>query len=289
MWTRKDLKERAKAALQRNYWKLVMVSTLLLFLGCEAGGYNFSTTVLKNSNSESNAEQEAVAAESGISADAGQELSEGDKVLIMAVGRSAAEVAAEVGTDEDGIAIRVNGDDVIVSIVAIIVFLIVFFFVLAVCIVVDIFLINPFEVGGRRFMRKSIEDVAQVKEIAYAFDNSYKNVVKVMFYRDLYTMLWLFVFVIPGIIKIYQYLMVPYILSETPDMEYHEALKKSRDMMKGHKWRAFVLGLSFILWDFLGLLTLGMVTIFYVNPYRNLTFAALYHELKKTSVMITAS
>lgn len=96
-----------------------------------------------------------------------------------------------------------------------------------------------------------------------------------------------------GIVKMYQYLMVPYILSETPDMDYRQALDKSRDMMNGHKWRAFVLGLSFILWDFLGLLTLGMVEIFYVNPYRNLTFAALYEELKETketketSVMIT--
>ena len=69
-------------------------------------------------------------------------------------------------------------------------------------------------------------------------------------------------------------------------MDYHEALARSRDMMEGNKWKAFVLGLSFILWDFLGAITFGIVKIFYVNPYRNLTFAALYDELKRTPDMI---
>lgn len=279
MWTRKQLKERAKAALQRNYWKLVLVSTLLIFLGCEAGGYNFSTSAFKTSDSESSTEQAAAVAESVVSVDGEQGLPGADEAFAMAIGRSEVEL--------DDMAIRFDGEDIIVGIIAIIIFLIVFVICLAAIVAVDILLINPFDVGGKRFMRKSIEDVAQVKEIAFAYDHSYKNVVKVMFYRDLYTVLWTFLFIIPGIVKMYQYLLVPYILSECPDMEYHEALARSRDMMNGHKWRAFVLGLSFILWDLLGAMTFGIVEIFYVAPYRNLTFAALYDELKTTPVMIT--
>lgn len=279
MWTRKQLKERAKAALQRNYWKLVLVSALLIVLGCEAGGYNFATSAFKTSDSESSTERAETVAESVVSIDGEQGLPGADEALAMAIGRSEVE--------PDGAAIKVDDEDIIGGIIAIIIYLSIFFFALVVLVAVDILLINPFDVGGKRFMRKSIEDVAQVKEIAYAYDHSYKNVVKVMFYRDLYTILWTLLFVIPGIVKMYQYLLVPYILSECPDMEYHEALAKSRDMMDGHKWRAFVLGLSFILWDFLGVLTFGMVEIFYVAPYRNLTFAALYDELKTTPVMIT--
>lgn len=278
MWTRRKLKERAKAALQRNYWKLVLVSTLLLFLGCEAGGYNFSTSVFQTSDSDSSTQEAATVAESIVSVNGEQGLPGADEAVAMAIGRNEVEL--------DGIAIKVDEEEIIVGIIAIIIFLIVFFILLTVLIVVDIFLINPFEVGGKRFMRKSVEDVAQVKEIAFAYDYSYKNVVKVMFHRDLSIVLWTLLFVIPGIVKTYQYLMVPYILSESPDMDYHEALERSRDMMNGHKWRAFVLGLSFILWDFLGVLTFGVVEIFYVNPYRNLTFAALYDELKGTPVMI---
>ena len=44
MWTRAELKERAKAALHRNYWKIVLVSSILLLLGCGSGGYFFQKT-----------------------------------------------------------------------------------------------------------------------------------------------------------------------------------------------------------------------------------------------------
>lgn len=280
MWTRKKLKEKAKAALQRNYWKVLLVSMLLLLLGCEAGGYNFSTSILTRSDSDSSIEEAEDTVEEIIVVNGVEVTSGADELVAHITGQSDAK--------PDDISINIDGEDVIVGLIAIVIILIVFFFILAVFIAADIFLINPFDVGGKRFMRKSVEDVAQVKEIAFAYDHSYKNVVKVMFYRDLYTFLWTLLFVIPGIVKMYQYLMVPYILSETPDMDYREALDKSRDMMNGHKWKAFVLGLSFILWDLLGLLTLGMVELFYVNPYRNLTFAALYEELKETPVMITA-
>lgn len=276
MWTRRELKERAKAALQRNYWKIVLVSALLLLLGCEAGGFNASSTVRKNANSDSSAEQAKSAAENVIVVDGVEGAPGTDELVAQVIGRGEVEA--------DDISVRINGEDVVVGIIAICVYLIVIFILLAVILTVDIFLINPFDVGGKRFLRKSIEDVAQVKEIAFAYDHSYKNVVKVMFYRELYIFLWALLFIIPGIVKTYQYLMVPYLLSEYPDMEYHEALARSRDMMEGNKWKAFVLGLSFILWDFLGAMTLGIVNIFYVNPYRNLTFAALYDELKRTPV-----
>lgn len=278
MWTRRELKERAKAALQRNYWKIVLVTALLLLLGCGTGGYRFSSTG-RNSNSDSRVEQAESVAENVIVVDGVEGVPGADELVAQAIGRG------EVNLDD--ISVRINEEDIVLGIIAVIVFLIVFFIILAVIMVVDIFLINPFDVGGKRFMRKSIEDVAQVKEIAFAYDHSYKNVVKVMFHMDLYIFLWALLFIIPGIVKKYQYLMVPYILSECPDMEYREALARSRDMMEGNKWKAFVVGLSFILWDFLGAVTFGIAAVFYVNPYRNLTFAALYDELKRTPVMIT--
>ena len=33
MWTRKELKERAKEALKRNYWKIVLVSLIGMLIG----------------------------------------------------------------------------------------------------------------------------------------------------------------------------------------------------------------------------------------------------------------
>ena len=38
MWTRKELKKQAKAALKRNYWKAVLVTTLGMALVGGTGG-----------------------------------------------------------------------------------------------------------------------------------------------------------------------------------------------------------------------------------------------------------
>lgn len=128
-------------------------------------------------------------------------------------------------------------------------------------------------------MLKSVDDKAEVKEVLYAFDHSYKNVVRTMFHKDIRVLLWSLLFVIPGIYKSYQYRMVSYILAEHPDTDYRQALQMSKDMMNGEKWHAFVLDLSFILWHMLGAITCGIVELFYVNPYIWLTDAALYRKL----------
>ena len=102
-----------------------------------------------------------------------------------------------------------------------------------------------------------------------------------MFFRDLYTILWTVLFIIPGIVKAYEYRMIPYILGENPNMEMSEVFAMSKQMMTGNKWKAFVLDLSFILWEILGACTLGILSIFYVGPYRCLTCAGLYQALKE--------
>ena len=97
--------------------------------------------------------------------------------------------------------------------------------------------------------------------------------------RDLYVFLWALLFLIPGIYKKYQYYMVEFILAENPDMPYREVLERSRKMMDGQKWNAFVLDLSFILWHMLSFVTCGISEIAFVQPYINLTRAALYRAL----------
>ena len=74
--------------------------------------------------------------------------------------------------------------------------------------------------------------------------------------------------------------MVPYIIADNPDMSATDVIKFSREMMNGNKWRAFVLDLSFIGWYILSGLTLGILSVFYVNPYIYATDAELYMALK---------
>ena len=44
-----------------------------------------------------------------------------------------------------------------------------------------------------------------------------------MFMKDLFTFLWTLLFIIPGIIKGYEYMMIPYLLAENPDMSRQDA------------------------------------------------------------------
>ena len=79
----------------------------------------------------------------------------------------------------------------------------------------------------------------------------------------------------------YSYRMVPYILADDPECGAREAITRSRRMMNGHKWKAFVLDLSFIGWWILSIFTLGILLVFWVNPYQYSTNAALYERLKE--------
>lgn len=67
------------------------------------------------------------------------------------------------------------------------------------------------------------------------------------------------------------YSQTMYILVEEPDMKLFTAMKTSRYMMKGNKWRMIVLGLSFIGWSFLCCLTCGLGYLWFI-PYMMSTY-----------------
>ena len=92
--------------------------------------------------------------------------------------------------------------------------------------------------------------------------------------------LWTLLFIIPGIIKTYEYEMIPYILADDAEISSKDAFKKAKQMMKGNKWRLFKLNLSFIGWTILCIPTLGIGTFFLI-PYINAANAEFYAELKK--------
>ncbi|MDW7657956.1 MAG: DUF975 family protein [Bacillota bacterium] len=88
---------------------------------------------------------------------------------------------------------------------------------------------------------------------------------------------------LPVIIKSYSYRMTPWVLADNPQIGYKRALKLSMQLTKGHKWRIFVLDLSFIGWFLLGLLACGIGVIF-VAPYFQAVQAELYARLRRLGV-----
>ena len=162
------------------------------------------------------------------------------------------------------------------------IFILITLFVMLIVFIVKTFLLAPLQVGCYRFFISCREGNAIMDMVIFVFKegkNTYFNVVKIMFWKQLKLFLWTLLFIIPGIIKSYEYCMIPYILADNPDIDMDTAFEMSRSMTDGNKWNIFVLGLSFIGWIILGVLTLGLGLIFYVNPYMQLTNAELYHTL----------
>lgn len=117
-----------------------------------------------------------------------------------------------------------------------------------------------------------------VKDAFSGFDDFW-SAFKVTFLQGLFSMLWSFLFIIPGIIKAISYSMALYILAENKGKSARECIKESMAMTNGYKMDLFVLGLSFIGWIMLCVVTLGIATI-WVAPYMNATYANAYQSLK---------
>lgn len=235
MWTRRELKERAKADIQRSYWGLVLISLIVSIIDGVGNSYD------SGRSTNTNTTQRSTLAANDINWD----LFLGITMIVLLI--------------------------VLVAIL--------------VCLALKIFLLNPLRLGATKYYVEATrgeKKAGDIGLIAYAFGSGcYKNVVKTLFLRDLYILLWSLLFLIPGIVKSYEYAMIPYILAERPELETQEVFNLSRQMMSGEKGRVFVLGLSFMGWIFLSILTLGLVEVFYVGPYIYMTDAELYEVLKR--------
>ncbi|MEE1032227.1 MAG: DUF975 family protein [Ruminococcus sp.] len=150
-----------------------------------------------------------------------------------------------------------------------------------VSVVLGIFVFRPIEIGGCRFFIENAYENPGPGKLLYAFQSGYYGkMVLTMFLKELYTFLWSLLFIVPGIIKSYEYRMIPYLLADCPDMPREEAFAISKEMMYGNKMDAFILDLSFIGWNILAALSCGLVGLFWTVPYQNATNAELFLALK---------
>ncbi|MBR1635347.1 MAG: DUF975 family protein [Lachnospiraceae bacterium] len=258
MWTRKELKERGKAAFKANYWRAVLVGLIMTVLF--GGGYSAVGRMAGNSFDDS--------ADITSTAD----ITETPDVTINGKDMTPEDIEnilTEAGvTPQDLISIALG----IFAVASVLLLFIK---------VIDILLLNPLEVGCENFFLRNAEEPADLGTIGRAFSPRWANNVITLLLRDIFLYLWFCLFLIPGFVKMYSYRMVPFILADNPDMGGTEAITLSRRMMDGQKWNAFVLDLSFIGWYFLAALTFGLVGIFWTQPYRQATDAELYRVLKQ--------
>ncbi|MBQ6569672.1 MAG: DUF975 family protein, partial [Clostridia bacterium] len=131
-----------------------------------------------------------------------------------------------------------------------------------------------------RFFLESREKEADLGNLFWGFKNSYGRNVLTTFLMRLFISLWSLLFVIPGIVKKYQYSMIPYLLAENPEMSRKRAFELTKSMTKGYKWNLFVLNLSFIGWYILSFIVCCGLPLFFLAPYYQATWAEAYTFLK---------
>lgn len=153
-------------------------------------------------------------------------------------------------------------------------------FIIIGSLLLNVFVFNPLRVGRAKFFVENIEKEARLADAFNIFSApGYLNIVKIMLIKDVKVFLWFLCLFIPGIIKSYEYYMIPYILAENSTLSTEEAFAISKELTTNQKFDIFVLNLSFIGWYILGGLMFGIGTLF-VHPYTEATDAELYHFLK---------
>lgn len=98
------------------------------------------------------------------------------------------------------------------------------------------------------------------------------------FLSTLFTLLWMLLFIIPGIIAAFRYVMVYFIVADDEDVGPLEAIRQSKEMMKGNKWKYFCLNWRFFWWGLLCMiLPIGFLWLW---PYMQTSFAKFYEDVK---------
>ncbi len=285
MWKRKDLKNRAKKVIKKNYWTIVIACFIIAICTGEFGltsatfERNYETSDITERVTEANTKLKEVIF--GIfknkdDTNLVNRYSNRIEDSINSTINSTIKSQKYAFKIVDAVRLYIENhkqESIILFVAGCTAFLFI------------IFVADPLLVGERRFfLHTKASKKTKVGVLATVFHkDQWLNIAKIMFIRNIYTFLWYFT-IIGGMIKTYEYQMIPYILAENPQINKKEAFKLSKQMMKGNKWKSFVLDLSFILWYILSFITLGLVGVFYVNPYTTATRTELYLYLKKEGI-----
>ena len=136
-------------------------------------------------------------------------------------------------------------------------------------------------IGYHRFNLELIDRKNPSFEMLFQYFPHWKTAFAARLLESIYIVLWSLLLVIPGIVASYSYAMTGYILAENPELSAGEAITQSKEMMYGHRWRLFCLHWSFIGWEILSILTLGVGSL-WLRPYKQAAAAAFYREVSGT-------
>lgn len=293
MWKRKVMKKKSRTTLKQNYWRAVSVCFLIAVL---TAAYPLSTTFLSLrtdtgqtvdvvpftpdvSNSETVFEtvkhffsntflQDFYQGKAGEAAGLLTDL----LTPVTSPFFSLLRTVNNFVTDELGLAI-------IFPVIGI-----------AAAVLYQIFINNILLIGEKRFFLETHNyHHTPVSKIFFLYKlRCVANPAWIMLCRSFFQFVWSLT-IVGGIIKHYEYSMIPFILAENPKISRKNAFFLSRQLTHRNKWKLFLLDLSFIGWKLLSALTLGLLDFFYVNQYITGCRSELYLSLRRNYVLSRAA
>ena len=143
-------------------------------------------------------------------------------------------------------------------------------------------IIGALELGFSTFALSIARKEETKLNMIFSGFNHYGRALGLSLIMALFVILWSLLLIIPGIIAALSYSMAYFIMSDDPNIDPMEAISKSKKMMYGYKWKYFCLGLRFIGWMILGILSLG-IGLLWIMPYIYVSYAKFYEDLKANS------
>ncbi len=140
-------------------------------------------------------------------------------------------------------------------------------------------LVGVFQLGQSRFYLDLVRgEKLEIGRLFFGF-KYFRRAAAAYLLMMLYIMLWSCLLIIPGIIASFSYAMTFYVLADNPEMSAGEALARSKKMMTGNRFKMFCLGVRFIGWGILSLMTcyIGML---WLMPYISTSFAEFYEDVR---------
>ena len=142
-------------------------------------------------------------------------------------------------------------------------------------------------------------------EAVERFGKHWKRYLGISAWSSLFVWLWSLLFVIPGLVKRYAYILAPFLILDYPGMTVRQALRKSREITNGYKGRLFgleflvalpfgalsvVLGVIFLIFGQLPTYTVismicsPLALLFFVQPVTYMMITIAYLDIKRAAI-----
>ncbi len=132
----------------------------------------------------------------------------------------------------------------------------------------------------RYFIEHRLYDETSADRLLFAYrTGKIRHLALIMLTRSALQLLWSLT-IVGGVIKHYEYLMIPYVLAEDPGITRREAFERSKQLMRGEKMNAFLLDLVFFPAALIDGVTFHISSLFFVNIFRECVYAEFYSAIR---------